>query len=84
MFVRSSLLWMMVPVGWWKAPTPPCHRPPRLLLLREREPRRRTAILLIGGDKTGQWESWYYEMVPIADVLYDEHLGAIEKEGAQE
>ncbi len=45
---------------------------------------RRTAILLIGGDKTGQWESWYDEMVPIADALYDEHLGAIEKEGAQE
>jgi hypothetical protein len=43
---------------------------------------RRTAILLIGGDKTGQWESWYAEMVPIADVLYDEHLRDIEKEGA--
>jgi hypothetical protein len=45
---------------------------------------RRTAILLIGGDKSGQWESWYEEMVPIADALYDEHLLAIEKEGAQE
>jgi hypothetical protein len=45
---------------------------------------RRTAILLIGGDKTGQWESWYEEMVLIADVLYDEHLLAIEKEGARE
>jgi hypothetical protein len=45
---------------------------------------RRTAILLIGGDKTGQWESWYDEMVPIADALYDEHLRAMEKEGAKE
>jgi len=45
---------------------------------------RRTAILLIGGDKTGQWESWYDEMVPIADALYDEHLRAIEKEGPKE
>jgi hypothetical protein len=45
---------------------------------------RRTAILLIGGDKTGQWESWYEEMVPIADRLYDEHLGAIERQGAKE
>ena len=45
---------------------------------------RRTAILLIGGDKTGQWESWYDDMVPIADALYDEHLRAIEKEGAKE
>ena len=45
---------------------------------------RRTAILLIGGDKTGQWESWYEEMIPIADRLFDEHLRAIEKEGAKE
>ena len=45
---------------------------------------RRTAILLIGGDKSGQWESWYEEMVLIADALYDEHLLAIEKEGTQE
>jgi hypothetical protein len=45
---------------------------------------RRTAILLIGGDKTGQWESRYEEMVPIADVLCDEHLRAVEKEGAKE
>jgi hypothetical protein len=45
---------------------------------------RRTAILLIGGDKSGQWKSWYEEMVPIADALYDQHLLAIEKEGAQE
>jgi hypothetical protein len=40
---------------------------------------RRTAILLIGGDKTGQWEAWYEEMVPIADALYDDHLLSIEK-----
>jgi hypothetical protein len=45
---------------------------------------RRTAILLIGGDKSGRWESWYEEMVPIADALYDQHLLAIEKEGARE
>ncbi len=35
---------------------------------------RRTAILLIGGDKTGRWQEWYEEKVPIADRLYDEHL----------
>jgi hypothetical protein len=45
---------------------------------------RRTAILLIGGDKAGQWDSWYEEMVPIADRLYDEHLRVIEKKGAKE
>jgi hypothetical protein len=41
----------------------------------------RNAILLIGGDKTGQWETWYEEFVPIADQLYDEHLGTLRKEG---
>ena len=40
---------------------------------------RRTAILLIGGDKTGQ-DDWYERYVPIADRLYDKHLEEIEKE----
>lgn len=34
---------------------------------------RRTAILLIGGRKTGD-DRWYDEFVPLADQLYDEHL----------
>ena len=34
---------------------------------------RRAAILLIGGDKTGQ-DRWYDIFVPVADRLYDEHL----------
>jgi hypothetical protein len=34
----------------------------------------RKAILLIGGDKTGQWKGWYSKSIPIADDLYDEHL----------
>jgi len=41
---------------------------------------RRCAILLTGGDKTGQ-DRWYEEFVPIADRLYDEHLEMLEKEG---
>jgi hypothetical protein len=40
---------------------------------------RRAAILLLGGDKTGD-ERFYNRMIPIADDLYDEHLKAIEKE----
>lgn len=40
---------------------------------------RRAAILLIGGDKTGD-ERWYDAHVPIADRLYDEHLEEIKKE----
>lgn len=34
----------------------------------------RKAILLIGGDKTGQWKSWYSTNIPVADEIYDEHL----------
>ncbi len=34
---------------------------------------RRTAILLIGGNKAGD-DHWYEKMVPVADDLYDEHL----------
>lgn len=41
---------------------------------------RRAAILLIGGDKTGD-DRWYNTHVPIADYLYDEHLEQLRKEG---
>lgn len=42
---------------------------------------RRMAILLIGGNKTGLWQAWYAEMIPIADDLYDEHLATLKEEG---
>ena len=41
---------------------------------------RRTAILLIGGDKSGTWNKWYAEMVPLADQLYDQHLADLAQE----
>ncbi len=40
---------------------------------------RRTAILLIAGDKTGD-DRWYDTNVPIADRLYDEHLEQLRNE----
>jgi hypothetical protein len=40
---------------------------------------RRAAILLIGGDKTGD-QRFYERMVPVADKLYDEHLEELRKE----
>lgn len=40
---------------------------------------RRTAILLIGGDKRDRWAAWYQQMVPMADRLYDEHLADIRR-----
>ena len=41
---------------------------------------RRTSILLLGGDKTGN-DRFYEEYVPMADDLYDEHLEELRKEG---
>lgn len=38
---------------------------------------RRTALLLFGGDKTGD-DRWYDRCVPRADVLFDNHLQALE------
>lgn len=40
---------------------------------------RRMAILLIGGDKTGN-KRWYEKYIPIADKLYDIHLDELKKE----
>ena len=37
---------------------------------------RRVAILLIGGDKTGN-NRWYDQFVPIADKLYAEHIATL-------
>lgn len=41
---------------------------------------RRCAILLIGGDKTGD-NRFYDHMIPAADRLYDQHLEQLRKEG---
>ena len=41
---------------------------------------RRTAILLLGGDKTGN-DHWYRENVPIADRLYNEYIDELKQEG---
>jgi hypothetical protein len=42
----------------------------------------RTAIVLIGGDKRGNWTAFYARVIPLADDLYDEHLIEIESQGA--
>ncbi len=41
---------------------------------------RRSAILLVGGDKTGD-SQFYQNMVPAADQLYDQYLEQLKKEG---
>jgi hypothetical protein len=43
---------------------------------------RRTAILLVGGDKTGEGR-WYETNVPIADRLFERHMRLIAKERSE-
>jgi hypothetical protein len=42
---------------------------------------RRQAILLLGGDKSGEWDAWYAWAVPLADDLYDTYLAELRDEG---
>jgi hypothetical protein len=39
----------------------------------------RKAILLLGGDKSGQWSKWYRTAIPQADIAFDEHLETLKK-----
>ena len=42
--------------------------------------KRRNAILLVGGDKAGQWKKWYEENIPIADARYQNWVDEQEKQ----
>ena len=42
---------------------------------------RREAILLVAGDKAGNWDGWYRKAIPLADRRFTEHLTAL---GAKE
>ncbi|MEV6107547.1 type II toxin-antitoxin system RelE/ParE family toxin [Streptomyces sp. NPDC051940] len=42
----------------------------------------RSAILLIGGDKSGDWSGWYGRTIPLAEELYAEYLKEREAEEA--
>lgn len=42
---------------------------------------RREAILLLGGDKTGEWNAWYDWAIPKADELYAQYLRDLRREG---
>jgi len=43
---------------------------------------RRMAVLLIGGEKTGD-DRWYDRYVPVADKLYEEHLQTLRTESGE-
>lgn len=55
------------------------HRGRPIRILYAFDPHR-AAILLLGGDKTGN-NRWYKVNVPIADRLYDQYLEELQQEG---
>jgi hypothetical protein len=40
---------------------------------------RRQLILLLGGDKSGEWNDWYEAAIPLADELYDDYLDQLRR-----
>ena len=42
---------------------------------------RRNAILLLGGNKEGNWTNWYKTSIPEAEQLYEIHLQELVDEG---
>lgn len=45
---------------------------------------RQEAILLLGGDKKGDWVQWYERAIPVADELYERYLTELQSEGVIE
>lgn len=40
---------------------------------------KRQAIMLVAGDKAGNWKQWYKTNIPVADELFDEHIESLKK-----
>ncbi|MBG6138440.1 type II toxin-antitoxin system RelE/ParE family toxin [Longispora fulva] len=40
----------------------------------------RRALLLVAGDKSGDWSGWYRKNIPVAEQRYSEHLDEMKKE----
>lgn len=44
----------------------------------------RSSILLVAGDKAGQWSSWYRDAIPLAEQRYEVYLKErVREEGGQ-
>jgi hypothetical protein len=37
-------------------------------------------LLLVAGDKSGNWQRWYDAAIPLAEARYAEHLAALSDE----
>jgi hypothetical protein len=42
----------------------------------------RQAVLLVAGDKSGNWKQWYVDHIPVADDRFDEHLAELQAQRA--
>jgi hypothetical protein len=40
----------------------------------------RQAVMLVAGDKSGNWKKWYRDNIPVADDLFDEHTKKLKGE----
>jgi hypothetical protein len=38
---------------------------------------KRSAIMLVAGDKTGDWKRWYKKNIPVADELFEQYLNKL-------
>lgn len=45
--------------------------------------RRRHAILLVGGDKSGDWAGWYRREIPVADARFEKHQLGLAQERSE-
>jgi hypothetical protein len=43
----------------------------------------RRAVLLVAGDKSGNWRGWHEPAIPLADARYDAHLAELETRNYQ-
>ena len=56
---------------------PPSSGSTEIRLLFAFDPRRE-AIFLVAGDKAGNWDGWYREMIPVADERFARHLAELD------
>jgi hypothetical protein len=43
----------------------------------------RQAVVLLGGDKAGNWRRWYRKAIPLAETAYAEHLKRMDDQDDQ-
>jgi hypothetical protein len=51
---------------------------PRILFIFDPD---RNAVLLVAGDKAGNWAQWYREMIPLAIERYEDYVKKAEADG---